>query len=66
MAGSPQPVPDAPKLGMKATIVGLVFVITILTGFGVATAVSFEDSVSHDDDHGEEHGEDGEESHDEE
>lgn len=70
MAGSPPPVEDTPKLGIKATIAALVFVVTILGGFGAATAASFNNSDadhgndsheaddhgddSHDDDHSDE------------
>ncbi len=58
MAGSPTPV-DAPKLGIKATIAGLVFVLAILAGFGAATAASYEDrSSDYGDDYGEEYGDD--------
>ena len=56
MATSPPP-QDSPKLGMKATIAGLVFVLAILSGFGVATAVSYEDNMHHDD-HGDDYGDD--------
>lgn len=71
MAGPAVPEPK-PDLGWKATVAALVFVVTILTGFGAATAVSFDDTShsddshaedSHDDDHAEDsHAED---SHDE-
>jgi len=55
MAGTPPPV-ETPKLGMKATIAGLVFALTILAGFGAATAASYDgDKAKYDDDHGEEH-----------
>ena len=37
MAGSPEPEPK-PDLGIGATVVGLFFVVAVLTGFGVATA----------------------------
>lgn len=66
MAGSPPPV-EMPKLGMKATVAGLVFALTVLLTFGAATAASFEDSVSksdkseesHEDDHsGDDHADD--------
>lgn len=57
MAGSP--VPEAsPKLGIKATIAGLVFALTVLVGFGAATAASYEDTNDHGDDHGESHDDD--------
>lgn len=73
MAGSPTPEPK-PNLGWKATVAGLVFSATVLTGFGVATATNHEDTFKKKDDvaeadyeEGEEsHAEDGEESHDDE
>lgn len=43
MAGTPVP-EETPKLGWKATVAGFVFAAAVLTGFGVATAVSYEDS----------------------
>jgi len=59
MATSPPP-EDGPKLGIKATIAGLVFVLAVLSSFGVATAVSYEDNMhyddhSGDDDHSDDH-----------
>ena len=54
MAGSPE-VEETPKLGIKATIAGLVFALVVLGGFGAATAASYEDDGDHGDDHGEEH-----------
>ena len=42
MAGTPVP-QETPKLGWKATVAGFVFAAAVLTGFGVATAVSYED-----------------------
>lgn len=36
-------------LGLKATIIGLIFALTVLGGFGVATALSSDDD-SHDTD----------------
>ena len=73
MAGTPTPEPK-PNLGWKATVAGLVFSATVLTGFGVATATNHEDTFKKKDDvaeadyeDGEEsHAEDGEESHDDE
>jgi hypothetical protein len=68
MAGSSEPV-ETPKLGIKATIVGFVFALAVLVGFGLSTAaaVDFDDdhseehSDSHDDaDHEEEHSDEGE------
>lgn len=56
MAGS-APMEETPKLGRAATITGFLFVVLILTGFSAATAVSYEDSVSHD--HDEEYADDG-------
>ena len=56
MAGSPQPVPEAPKLGMKATIAGLVFVILVLTGFGAATAASYDGDSKYGDEYGDDYG----------
>gem|GEM_PF-1339553 len=59
MAGTPTPEPK-PNLGWKATVAALVFSVTVLTGFGVATATNHEDNfdhsdeVSHDDDHADE------------
>jgi hypothetical protein len=53
MAGSSEPV-ETPKLGIKATIAGLVFALAVLVGFGISTAAA----VDLDDDHGEEHSED--------
>jgi hypothetical protein len=50
MAGSSEPV-ETPKLGIKATIAGLVFALAVLVGFGISTAAA----VDFDDDHGEEH-----------
>ena len=52
MAGSSEPV-ETPKLGLKATIAGLVFALAVLVGFGISTAAA----VDLDDDHGEEHSE---------
>lgn len=43
MAGSATPEPK-PQLGWKATVAALVFVATILAGFGVATATNHEDN----------------------
>lgn len=57
MAGTPAPV-EGPKLGIKATLAGLVFALTILAGFGAATAASYDGDAGHGDDHGEEHGDD--------
>ncbi|MFT7476142.1 MAG: hypothetical protein ACI81L_003090 [Verrucomicrobiales bacterium] len=48
MAGSPE-TEETPKLGLKATIAGLVFALIVLGGFSAATAASYED---HGDDHG--------------
>lgn len=56
MAGSPPPV-DTPKLGIKATVAGLIFAAAVLAGFGVATASSYEDSFHHDDEYGDDHSE---------
>lgn len=53
MAGSSEPV-ENPKLGVTATIAGLIFALSVLGGFGISTAVA----VDLDDDHGEEHSED--------
>lgn len=58
MAGSPPPV-EVPKLGMKATVAGLVFALTVLLTFGAATAASYQDSVDHSDEIGEDHADDG-------
>ncbi len=60
MAGSNEPV-ETPKLGIKATIAGLVFALAVLGGFGISTAVA----VDLGDDHGEEQSDDehGEEEH---
>jgi len=49
MAGPAIPEPK-PELGMKATIAALVFALTILVGFGIATAATFEDSFENKDD----------------
>lgn len=49
MAGSAAPEPK-PDLGWKATVAGLVFSATILTGFGVATATNHEDNFKKDKD----------------
>ena len=62
MAGTPVP-EETPKLGIKATVAGLIFVVSILAGFGVATAASYEDSTDHGDDHSEDHGDDHSEDH---
>lgn len=62
MAGTPV-TEEAPKLGWKATVAGFVFAAAVLSGFGVATAVSYEDkghdkdSADHSDDHGDDHSE---------
>lgn len=53
MAGSSEAA-ETPKLGIKATIAGLVFALAVLGGFGISTAVA----VDFDDDHGEEHSDD--------
>lgn len=66
MAGTPPPVEPGPKLGMKATIAGLVFALTILAGFGAATAASYDADAGKDkygeehsdDDHGDDHSDD--------
>lgn len=58
MAGSPQPAPEQPKLGMKATIAGAVFALAILAGFGAATAASYEGDSGYDDDYGSEYDDD--------
>lgn len=69
MASSPPP-EDGPKLGIKATIAGLVFVLVVLSSFGVATAVSYEDNMHYDDhsedsDYGDDHSGDDEDHSDE-
>ena len=48
MAGSTPP-EDTPKLGVKATIAGLIFALVVLGGFGAATAASYEDTNDHGD-----------------
>ena len=58
MAGSSEPV-ETPKLGIKATIAGLVFALAILVGFGISTAAAVDLEDDHSDDHGEEHSDDG-------
>lgn len=55
MAGTPVP-EETPKLGWKATVAGFIFAAAVLSGFGVATAVSYEDK-GYDKDSGE-HAED--------
>jgi len=52
MAGSPEPV-ETPKLGWKATVAGLVFALTVLVGFGAATAASYDGEDHHKDEYGE-------------
>jgi len=68
MAGSATPEPK-PNLSWKATVAAVVFAVTILTGFGVATATNHEDNFDHSEEsHAEDsHAEDsheGDESHD--
>ncbi len=53
MAGTPPPV-DTPKLGIKATVAGLVFALTILAGFGAATAASYDADAGKKDKYGDE------------
>jgi hypothetical protein len=53
VAGSPE-IEEAPKLGLKATIAGLVFALVVLGGFSAATAASYEDDGGQGDEHGEE------------
>ena len=62
MAGTPTPEPK-PNLGWKATVAGLVFSATVLTGFGVATATNHEDTFKKKDDVVEADYEEGEDSH---
>ncbi len=57
MAGTPPPV-DIPKLGIKATVAGLVFALTILAGFGAATAASYDADAGKKDKYGDEHSDD--------
>lgn len=57
MAGTPPPV-DTPKLGLKATIIGLVFALSVLVSFGAATAASYDGDAGYGDDYGEEYGDD--------
>lgn len=52
MAGNPVP-EETPKFGWKATVAALVFALSVLGGFGVATAIAVDGA----DDHGEEHSE---------
>lgn len=43
MAGTPTPEPK-PQLGITATIAGLIVAASIIAGFAVTTAATFEDS----------------------
>ena len=64
MAGSPQPEPEQPKLGAKATVAGLIFALLVLGGFGAAVAAQADDDGHGDESH-ETHDEDGEDHSDE-
>ncbi|RZV47423.1 MAG: hypothetical protein EX269_04790 [Acidimicrobiales bacterium] len=64
MAGTTEPAPEQPKLGIKATIAGLIFALLVLGGFGAAVAAQADDDGygddkqevhSDDDGHGEDH-----------
>jgi len=64
MATAPPPA-ETPKLGIRATIFGLVFALAVLGGFGVATAASYEDDHGSHSDVSDTHDEsDGHDSHD--
>jgi len=63
MAGTTEPAPESPKLGAKATVVGLIFALLVLGGFGAAVAAQADDDGHGDDSHevhdeDESHGED--------